>query len=226
MTVKPAAPAAAAAVVAVDDTPYTPVSHHPENPYDSLGVDMGHNEARTIAFFKVYLSGLEVNMTIREGATASVVDDTLSMVSYALMTAEQMGFTMTPRNQTVTPSPSTTAASNQVRPPSGSPLPTGKDSNPHAVIRVKVTGPADKLDVELYSANSSLKFRVFHGPPAMLKEMVMKSHPGVFTDEQFDWLFVSGTDRTLKQPWLVEWKPTPKDPKWRDIVSIVVTGFE
>lgn len=183
-----------------------------------MGDEKQHDEATCIAFSEIHYEGMKWSITLRQGVTKADVTYLLDMIKNAREQAIGKGFRV--------PGIKTEAKIVEEKPgpkPESQPLAQGQnaDDNPLQVGRFIVGGTEDKPVVELYSVNERLKYPVLRVPFAVLSAVLTQK----YGDIDLSTLSICGKKGPIKG-WLVGWKPSEKNPKWRDLVDVTIPKLE
>lgn len=170
--------------------------------------DKQHTEATCLAFSDIHLNGAKWSVTIRQGVTQKDIDGLLDKIAYLTGAAAEKGFRFpgSPKTEEEPPRP--------VR--GGETAGDDANDNPVRIGSFKITGTKDKPVVELYSTNERLKFPVLRPPFSVLEGVVHRGYPDL------DLTALSDCGREGGVDWVVDWEPSPKNPKWRDLVAVTI----
>jgi len=91
--------------------------------------------------------------------------------------------------------------------------------SPVAVAKILVTGEDTYPLLQMYSPNPKLEYPVV-SPPAALVCAILEAKYGL-TKAQLTSLMSPGKKISGKK-WLVAWVQSPKNPKWKDVVDIII----
>lgn len=191
-----------------------------------------HHEAAWVAFCNdVVIGGRRWNITLRQG----LGEPEIGLMLQRILQANQLidpHVDQLPREpvpdteRSRPPLDSNRPASVQGKPTEG---PSGGNEEPRLLkaARIKVipsTGDNMHPVVEIYSANEKLKFPELK-PTAdivinTLERRYGEGSLGTFQEQLQQYGFVKPVD------WDVYWTPSPKNPKWKDLLDIVVPAIE
>lgn len=186
-----------------------------------------HDEARWLAFTQ--LGGW--NVTIREGVSRKEIDSLFAAIEYANQKAADL-FTSIPQAQQEqsappqAPVPRTTEnarAAAPVQPRAAGAARGDSEDNPRRVSKIVISGTKANMVADLYSPNVRLKFPVFKVPVDLLVDILSQRYPAQdgWNVEQFREL-----GEEFAVDWLVTWERSPKDERWKDILSIQALDWE
>lgn len=204
----------------------------------------GKNEAvdteRCLGFFTMATpSGVWVHVTARNGVTSIELDTLMGLIDDSTkrmienhgwapihegrkdfypdmpsgkQPAEARVGQPAPERQPVAPPPSNGGGTDQQH--------WDTRQSPCAVSRLLITGTKERPKVQMWSPNTALKYAAFEPTSTMVVNLLT----GRYDVEQslLQNLYDVGEEIPLRNPWLVHWTESPKNPKWKDIVTIDV----
>ena len=93
--------------------------------------------------------------------------------------------------------------------------------SPVEVNRIVVQGTKDEPKLEVYCSNKALQHPAFYIPLVVAVGVICR-HYEIDREQLEGWLGDIGAEINLKKPWLVHWEPSTKNPKWKDVVDIMI----
>lgn len=177
-----------------------------------------HTEAKCLAFSEIHLDGMKWCITLREGVSAKEVKGLLVAIKFTKEHAVKEGFRVPGVKAEAKAEPAKPAEPKQETPR----LAQGQNANdnPLQVGRFKVSGTTDKPVVELYSVNKRLKYPVIRPAFSVLHAVIAQKYPDL------DIAALSECGKEGSITWLVGWRPSEKNPKWRDLVFVTIPKLE
>lgn len=163
-----------------------------------------HNEAKWVAFTQFRIGGVNWNITLREGMCREDLTDLGELLSVAGQVLSDGEPQDVPRETGGRREYST---------------PNGDGNNWENINRLVISGTLDKPLVEMYSTNDRLKFSFMRTPSDIVKGFLEQNYP-TMSAAQLEVLDRCG--KTISVDWLIEWQPSPKNPKWKDLLDIRV----
>lgn len=192
----------------------------------------GHTEARWVAFTQYVAAGRSWNVTIREGMDAAEINRMLNTIADATDAIAQVA-DPAPAVRDAVGSPQTGGGSRTTGggvfgahgasggPSGASPAPTGIQVSD--VSKVIISGTRDAPIVQMFSPNEKLKFPLFQTPAGLVESALRDRYPRL-ADEDLQVFRDCGFQMPVS--WRVQWTPSPKNPKWKDLVTIIQDDLE
>jgi hypothetical protein len=189
-----------------------------------------HNESLWVAFTQYTTGGRTWNVTIREGVDPDAIFDMLNQIAEATNRIAEV-------QDPVRPEPSGTpqgtggsrnsgggvfGAQNAPHGPSGA---SGKGAGPQVseVSKVVIAGTREAPQVQMFSPNEKLKFPLFTVPSSRVRGILQDRYPNLGEED----LRVFGEcGFQFPVDWSVHWSPSPKNEKWKDIITIIQANLE
>lgn len=192
-------------------------------------VELNHAEARVIAYTTFVLKGVQINFTMREGATAEIVKDLVREMGEASKWLKESGGVpvlsrdaLANGNGRTTPAPQQSGPPAPVKAPS-SPPPVASSGNGdgdiEAIDFVKITAPKGKPVVEFWRKGRQWAEVKWHLGGERLLEFAPTLATAGWEAAHFDDI---GQEYPLKLA--VSWVQSPKNEKWKDITAIELAG--
>ena len=195
-----------------------------------------HQEAAWVAWTQQTVGGVPWTLTLRQGMTRRDVDSMLGAVDYvnAMLAArrdddQQAQAGNGGQRQTPTAAPAWGGGgTDRPTPPFGpqkaaqsvvgAPTAQAQLGGSERIGRVEIGGTKDDPTVQMYSSNLNLKFPILQPKARFVTEVIRRRYGGTIDQEQLDLLQQCGS--VIPVSWEVSWTPSPKNPKWKDLVDI------
>lgn len=164
-----------------------------------------HNEARWVAFSQFRIGGATWNVTLREGMLKEELSDLgelLRVAGEVLSDGEQ---------------PAVSRETERRRGDYSTPGESG--NNWENITRLVISGTLEKPTVEMFSSNDKLKFPFMKTPSGIVKDFLEKNYPALSSGELE---VLDRCGKTINVDWLIEWQPSPKNERWKDLLDIRV----
>jgi hypothetical protein len=195
-----------------------------------------HDEARWVAFTQYSTAGRTWNVTIREGIDPDEIDQMIAMIADATNRIASVADAVPDRDRPVQNSVGSSknwegsgntggGVFGRPGPSQGPSSASGNVSGPQVsdVSKVVITGTREQPLVEMYSPNDKLKFPVFKVPSNRVATLLQERYPQL-TAEQTSVMYDCGLQFPVQ--WSVHWVPSPKNAKWKDLITIVQDDLE